>query len=562
TELTRIELDSGGGPIELYHPGDTLFANAVNTNQAVVVSSDGNARLADKNRDDILGGDAPPDEDQGGDDEGDEEGNEEAAPEVGPPGAVTNLGGTVGDGLINLSWDAAPNNGSALTKYVVEGAGETWEIAAGQRVLEIKDLENGTPYTFTVTAHNAEGEGDTATSPSITPSAEVPDPVGAVEATANNDGTVTVSWDEANGQGNEVSGYQVAAVAAGGEQSVVGEATGTTFTAPAGSLDYGTQYVFEVTTLSGTAASEPSAPSGSVTPFNVPDAPGAPLAVTAKDAAGAIEVTWTQPSNNGRDIQKYIVRAGGKEVEATTTSARIEGFSNGETVPVSIVAVNEAGESAPAETSSNTMVAPQVAISGSSSTTSVMTVNFTYDDGGGQATCKLFRSTATSAEVTEPCDGSMNTLQHYASTDHSLRIEITNPVGTAKSDTVTVRTQNINGEVFFGCSEVDSIYCNAGSEDNGGADGVAIMSGPGSGKALGYVKTGKALTAMCYTTGTTVTPRGDEQDGYHEYHKGKDSTNKWIRVNYGDNDVAYISFAWLNIAGEGKNSVGALRDCG
>ena len=394
-ELDRIEIDAGGGPVELYHTGDTLFANAVNTNAAVVVSSDGNARSAEKDRDDILGGNAPPEEETGGD-EGDEEGDDESAPEVGPPGAVTNLGGTVGDGLINLSWDAAPNNGSALTKYVVEGAGQTWEIAPDQRVLEIGDLENGTPYTFTVTAHNAEGEGDTATSPSIVPSAEVPDPVGAVEATANNDGTVTVTWEEANGQGNDVSGYQVEAIASG-MQSVVGQSDGTTFIVPEGALDYGTQYAFQVTTLAGAAASAPSAPSNSVTPFNVPEPPTNLLAQSSTTAAGTIDVSWAQPSNNGRDITKYIVRAGTQtqEVAGNTTTASLSGFGNNEQVAVSVTAVNEAGESAPAETTSNTMSAPSVQISGSSATANSITINMTYDDGGGDATCTLLRDGQT-----------------------------------------------------------------------------------------------------------------------------------------------------------------------
>ena len=97
-----------------------------------------------------------------------------------------------------------------------------------------------------MTAHNAEGAGETATSPSITPSAEVPDPVGSVTAVANNDGTVAVSWDEANGQGNDVSGYQIEAIASG-KQSVVGQSDATTFIVPEGALDYGTQYAFQVT---------------------------------------------------------------------------------------------------------------------------------------------------------------------------------------------------------------------------------------------------------------------------------------------------------------------------
>ncbi|GAA2170958.1 MULTISPECIES: fibronectin type III domain-containing protein [Glycomyces] len=562
-ELDRIEIDAGGGPVELYHTGDTLFANAVNTNAAVVVSSDGNARQAEKDRDDILGGNAPPEDEEENGDEGDEDGSDESAPEIGPPGAVTNLRGTVGDGLINLSWDAAPNNGSALTKYTIEGAGQTWEIAPDQRVLEISDLENGTPYTFNVTAHNAEGQGDTATSPSITPSAEVPDPVGSVEATANNDGTVTVKWDEANGQGNDVSGYQVEAIASG-KQVVVGQSDSTTFTVPEGTLEYGVGYVFQVTTLAGAAASSPSAPSNSVTPFNVPDAPTNPLAETASNEAGSIDVTWEQPSHNGRPIEKYIVRAGSQtvEVDGNTTKTRVSGFSNGEQVNVSVVAVNEAGESEPATTTSNTMVAPQITLTGNSSTTSQMTLDFTFDDGGGEATCKLYRSTATAAEVTEACDGSMTTDQHYASTDHDLRIEVTNAVGTAASETVTVHTQDIWGEVYFGCSEMDTDYCNTANSSGGGKDGVAVYSSPNATGRLGYVNTGDRFTSACTTTGINVVPRGEEGDGYHDYHPGKDATNIWIRINYGNNDKAYIPFAWFNIDGEGKNSVGALRDCG
>ncbi|HEX2145295.1 MAG TPA: fibronectin type III domain-containing protein [Glycomyces sp.] len=561
-ELDQIEIDSGGGPVELYHTGDTLFANAVNTNAAVVVSSDGNARIAEKDRDDILGGNAPPEDDTSGD-EGDEEGNDETAPQIGPPGAVTNLGGTVGDGLINLSWDAAPNNGSALTKYVVEGAGNTWEIAPDQRVLEIGDLENGTPYTFTVTAHNGEGAGDTATSPSIIPSAEVPDPVGAVEATANNDGTVTVQWDEANGQGNDVSGYQIEAIASG-KQSVVGQSDGTTFIVPEAALDYGTGYVFQVTTLSGAAASAPSAPSNSVTPFNVPDAPTELLAETATDAAGSIDVTWQQPSNNGRAIEKYIVRAGDKTKEVqNAATVRMDGFTEGEKVPVSVTAVNEAGESEPAETTANTMVAPQATLTGWSSTTHTMTIEFTYDDGGGDATCQLFRHPYPEEvpDTKEPCDGSITSTRYYSSTEYTWHVQITNPVGSVDTEKQLTNTKNINGEVFFGCSEISNSYCNRPNADGGGSNGVSIRSKPSGGDHLGYVKTGKGLTAKCWTTGPEVDPRGTEDGAPVDYHKGKDKTDIWIRVNYGDNENAFISFAWYNIDGVGKNSLGDVIPC-
>ncbi|MEV3935252.1 fibronectin type III domain-containing protein [Glycomyces sp. NPDC049804] len=553
-ELDRIEIDAGGGPVELYHTGDTLFANAVNTNAAVVVSSDGNARQAEKDRDDILGGNAPPEDEDAEGDEGDEDGNEESAPQIGPPGAVTNLRGTVGDGLINLSWDAAPNNGSALTKYTIEGAGDSWEIAPDQRVLEIGDLENGTPYTFTVTAHNAEGQGDSATSPSITPSADVPDPVTTVEATANNDGTVTVKWDEANGQGNEVSGYQIEAIASG-KQSVVGQSDTTTFTVPEGALDYGTGYVFQVTTLSGAAASTPSAPSNSVTPFNVPDAPTELLAETASDAAGSIDVTWQQPSNNGRDITKYIVRAGEQtvEVDGNTTKARVSGFDNGAEVTVTVVAVNEAGESEPATTTSNTMNAPTVQITGSSSTANSITVNMTYDNGGGDVTCELLRDGRDLA-ASGSCD-SLTQGGLKASTEHTYTVRITNPAGSGTSGSHTASTTTITGKVYFRCDEgYNTDYCDS-------VDGVGVYpQASQSGSSLGTTNTPTSYKAYCWTTGdATINPRGTEGGQSVDYHPGKEASNKWIKIDYAAN--AYIPFVWFNIDGVDKNSTGDLPQC-
>ncbi|MFB9660958.1 fibronectin type III domain-containing protein [Glycomyces mayteni] len=554
-ELQRIEIDSGGGPVELYHTGDTLFANAVNTNAAVVVSADGVAALAPKNRDDILGGDAPPTEEDDGGDEGDENGDEESAPEIGPPGAVTNLDGTVGDGTINLSWDAAPNNGSALTKYVVEGAGQTWEIAPSQRVIEIGDLDNGQGYTFTVTAHNAEGAGDTVTSPTITPSAEVPGAPSGVEATANPDGTVTVKWDEADGQGNDISGYQVESVSGTGERTVVGQANGTELKTAAGTLDYGTQYAFQVTTLSGAAASAPSELSATVVPFNVPDAPGDLLAQSSGSAAGTIDVSWSQPSNNGRNIEKYIVTAGSQTQEVTSgTTASLSGFGNNEQVNVSVVAVNEAGQSEPATTTSNTMSAPTVQISSHESLANQVNLTLAIDDGGSSdAQCTLLSDGVTQETVSCPDVYAVTGLK--ASTSYSFQIKISNPAGNMTSSTYNASTTTITGKVYFRCDEgYDTAYCDS-------VDGVGVYPQPDqSGSSLGTTNTPTSYKAYCWTTGPdTIPPRGTEGGQAVDYHPGKDASNKWIKIDYASN--AYIPFIWFNIDGVGKNSTGDLPEC-
>lgn len=553
-ELDPIEIDSGGGPIELYHTGDTLFANAVNTNNAVVISSDGDARLAPKDRDDVLGGNAPPeeDDDSAGDEDGDG-GGDGGGQEVGPPGAVTNLGGTVGDGLINLSWDAAPNNGSALTKYVIEGAGDTWEISPSQRILEIDGLDNGESYTFTVTAHNEHGPGDTATSPSIVPSAEVPGTVDKPEAVAESDGTVKVTWDEADGQGNQVSGYQVEAVTGDGERTVVGRTDGTTFVVSEDLLSHNNaQYAFSITTLAGAAASEPSELSDTVAPFKAPEAPTDLLAETGS-GAGTIDVTWSQPANNGRAIEKYIVRAGDQTKEVTgEAGVTMEGFANGAEVEVSVTAVNEAGESEPATTTSNTMVAPTIQIQSHESKPNQVNLTLTIDDGGGDVQCTLLADGVN--RESGDCPDVFAVTGLYASTDYSFKVKVTNPAGEATSAAYSASTTAINSEVYFGCDSMNTSYCDS-------VDGVSIYGSPSqSGNPIGITNTGDRYKAHCWATGgSSIPPRGEETDGYHDYHPGKDASDKWIKIDHAAN--AYIPFVWINIDGVGKNSVGDLPAC-
>ncbi|MEU5156244.1 fibronectin type III domain-containing protein [Glycomyces sp. NPDC021274] len=394
-ELDRIEIDAGGGPVEMYHTGDTLFANALNTNAAVVVSANGNARQAEKDRDDILGGNAPPPEaedepgDEGNGDEGEgsesEEGGEAAEPSA--PGAVTNLTGVGGDRSVSLSWNAASRNGSAISKYVIEGAGRTWEVAPNQRSLEVDGLTNLQAYTFTVTAHNAIGSGPAATSLPIVPTSALPDPVASVSAVANADGTVDLSWPAAGSEGPAVTGYQIESVGGDGSGQVMAETAGTSHTFTAGELRYGTGYMFTVRTLAGGAAAEPSPQSPSVTPYNVPDAPGSLEVTTEVDTAGTVEAEWGQPESNGRPIDHYVVTANGESQDVTGTKVLLDGFADGETVEVSVAAVNAAGESQQTTGSASTVAVPTVAIEVRSTSGASARLDVTAEDGGGTITC-------------------------------------------------------------------------------------------------------------------------------------------------------------------------------
>ncbi len=115
-------------------------------------------------------------------------------------GTVTGLTGTVGNGLVTLSWVAPiSNGGSAITDYVIQqssDAGVTWTTFADAistaTSATVTGLTNGTGYLFQVAAVNVAGTGAYAQSTVLTPRT-VAGAVTGLAGTAGN-GQVTLSW--------------------------------------------------------------------------------------------------------------------------------------------------------------------------------------------------------------------------------------------------------------------------------------------------------------------------------------------------------------------------------
>ena len=119
-------------------------------------------------------------------------------------------------------------------------------------------LANGTNYTFTVTATNADGTG-AASAPSapVTPST-VPAAPTDVVATAGN-ASATVSWTAGGDGGSPVTGYTVTS---SGGQTCSAASTACVVTG----LLNATAYTFTVTATNVDGTGAPSAPSAPVTP--------------------------------------------------------------------------------------------------------------------------------------------------------------------------------------------------------------------------------------------------------------------------------------------------------
>ncbi|GIF07347.1 fibronectin type III domain-containing protein [Actinoplanes siamensis] len=531
-EQKPITFRSPGGSLELDVRESYLFINAPGSPVAQVVDNQHGVRPVDKYADDVLGGDppkvktppAPPKK------------KKPAKPAITKPGAPRNVRAAAGNAEARVTWQAAPDNGAAITKYVVTGGGRTVDVGADQRSLLVTGLTNGETYIFRVHAVNARGAGPDRASNPVKPTSEVPDPPGTPVAEARADGSVTVTWPAANGQGLAIERYTVTAVTEGGT-SPVGDAEEPSMSIAAGQLDYGKQYAFTVVSVNERGAgSKASGVSNSVVPFTKPARPADLNATTVADQAGAIRVTWSPPADNGRAISRYVVRAGEKSVDvADGTDATLNGFGAGQNVQVQVVAVNEGGESEPATATARTVAAPTVTITGTTTTFNSATVGLSVNAGGGTATCSLAVTGGTGSSGS--CS-SLKATKLKPGTSYTFKVTAKNAAGTVTKQS-TKSTADLYGTAtcINGDSGDQRTYCD---EDVPGRNGNEIfkVTRQDNDQQAGWVENGTRLKAYCKKTGENV-------DSY-VYNNQKQST-WWIQIDY--KGKTYIPWAWLNLDG-------------
>ncbi len=89
---------------------------------------------------------------------------------AGLPGAPTEVSAKAGDGAATVSWTAPVSNGSQITSYVVTTAPGGATTSSSASPCTINGLNDGTVYTFTVTAINGVGTGPASSaSNAVTP---------------------------------------------------------------------------------------------------------------------------------------------------------------------------------------------------------------------------------------------------------------------------------------------------------------------------------------------------------------------------------------------------------
>lgn len=330
----------------------------------------------------------------------------------GAPNAPTNVAATAGDGYATVTFSPVVNNGYAVSLYTVTSSTGITATGPGSPIT-VNGLNDGTAYTFTVTATNAMGTSPaSAASNVVTPLAPtVPDAPTAVVATAGyGQATVTFSAPASNG-GVPILGYGVISLPAGGTDSNYGS---NSLTHTITGLTYGTTYTFTAVAMNSVGSSASSTPSNSITitPAVVGMTVGAPSAAVIKPGT---TVTYTVSYTGADNVT----------LTAANVSLQKTGTANG-----------------------------TVAVSGTGSLTRTVTISGITGDGTlgigiASGTASAFGGPATapavSASTTFTVDGAAPTLSVISLADAARTSNNTLTVSGTATDTTAVAGVTVNG---------------------------------------------------------------------------------------------------------------------
>ena len=281
--------------------------------------------------------------------------------EASVPDPIADLAAQAGDTLVNLTWSAPADNGSAIIDYVIyyrpEGQYSYSNVVKDNPVpgYALSGLTNGMQYEIYVTARNGIGESAHSNHVLATPQAavDVPDPIADLAAQAG-DTQVNLTWSVPADNGSAIISHVIYYRPEGqaGFTNVVKNSPDSGYTLTGLSND--TEYEIYVTARNSIGESAHSN-HVFVTPIATAEVPNAvdDLAAQAGDAQAVL--TWTVPADNGSAIVDYVVyyRPVGQAdfmsvvKNGPDSGYTLTGLTNGTQYDIYITARNGVGESDP-----------------------------------------------------------------------------------------------------------------------------------------------------------------------------------------------------------------------
>lgn len=237
---------------------------------------------------------------------------------------------TPGNASISVAFDSPTSNGgSDLIGYTARCL--TFTASGMSSPLVVSGLTNGTSYFCNVVAVNAIGQSTAAIGGPVTPST-VPDAPTSVVATRGN-GEVSVMFASAGNGGSAITGYTASC---GGQSQ-----NGTMAPIVVAGLANGTPVSCVVTATNARGTSAPSAPSNSVTPATVPDAP---TSLVATRGNAQVSVAFTAGSDGGSAVTSFTATCGSATHSGSVSPVVVTGLANGTPVSCTVKATNDVGD--------------------------------------------------------------------------------------------------------------------------------------------------------------------------------------------------------------------------
>lgn len=357
------------------------------------------------------------------------------------PGAPRDPVATPGNASVSVGWDAAADNGSALSAYQVTWAGSdgsAGHVATRGSALGavIKGLSNGISYVFTVAAVNGIGQGPSSRTARVTPSSSIPGaPAGLTALASQPDGSITLKWTAAD-HGYHVGSYTI--WQSGATVPLLSGVTATTATVGASQgLVPGTPAQFQVSAVGTSGASGPrSAASAAVTPYLAPAAPNVKAQVAPAGTSATLSVSCPASCQQGRPPKTYqvTVSPGGSPVTAVAfasgaaVSVPVTGLDANSSYTAAVTVTDSAGATgAPASVAITTPGPPSVAAVGGTASGLSLNVTATVGSGGLSVTCSV---TANGASQSGACSAISIGVPTY-DTSYPVTFSATNADGTA-----------------------------------------------------------------------------------------------------------------------------------
>jgi hypothetical protein len=421
-----------------------------------------------------------------------------------PPAQPAKPTVTRGDTSATISWVPPADGGQTITSYTVTSTPGSFTCGwtTGPYSCTISTLVVGQTYTFTVVAHNANGDSPASPDSNGILAATVPDQVTGVSADRG-DGQATIHWTIPYNGGDPLTTF----IVTDGAGHTCSGVAGTDTSCVVGGLTNGTPYSFTVAAVNGIGSGPASDPI-SVTPSTVPAKPAAPQVARTN---GAVVLTITPPNDGGSAITGYTVSEtlhglGVVTCTLVLNSCTVSGLTNGTSYAFTVRATNANGDGPPSDASATVIPAAVP-----SKVTGV-----TATRGNGQATIHWAipannGNPLTGFSVTDgaghtcsgaPADTSCTVTGLTNGTQYSFTVLASNTVGPGPaSDPVVVTPATVPGKptgiaVVRGNQSVNVSWV---APANGGAPitGYTVSDG------AGHTCTGGATATNCTVTGLT-----------------------------------------------------------